>query len=119
MNVKTHKFINLEYLELMADGDDAMKKIMLEMLLDELPTEVQKMKTLIAEKNWQDLMSVSHKMKSTLSYVGNDAMTKANKEIELITKDNGDYDKLASLMAIVATQFYNVMPELQAECDNL
>ena len=119
MNVKTYEFINLDYLYLMADGDDSMKKIMLEMLLEELPVEVEKMRNLLEANDWQDLMSVSHKMKSTLSYVGNDEMTNANKEIELIAKDNGDYNKLTPLVSIVETQLNRVMPELQAECAKL
>ena len=44
-----YNHINLDYLELMADGDTSMKKIMLDMLLDELPAELEKMKTLLVQ----------------------------------------------------------------------
>ncbi|MEL6923177.1 MAG: Hpt domain-containing protein [Bacteroidota bacterium] len=118
MNVNTHQHINLNYLEMMADGDDSMKVVMLEMLLEELPVEVAKMRELTDAGNWSELTSVSHKMKSTLAYVGNDAMTEANKEIELITKDGGDYSKVPGLMDTVETQFNNVLPELKTELAN-
>jgi len=39
MDVNCYKHINLEYMDMMSDGDDSMKKIMLEMLLEELPQE--------------------------------------------------------------------------------
>ena len=64
MDVNCYKFINLEYMEMMSDGDDSMKKIMLEMLLEELPLEIEKMDTLCQEKNWTELSAVSHKLKS-------------------------------------------------------
>ena len=67
MNVKTYKYINLDYMDMMSDGDDSMKKIMLEMLLEELPQEVKKMAELLEQENWGTLSSVSHKMKSTLA----------------------------------------------------
>lgn len=80
--------INLDYLKLMTDGDRDMEQTMLEMLLDELPSEVEKIKTCFAETNWQDLSKVSHKLKSTLAFIGNDNLTAANKTIELLTKND-------------------------------
>lgn len=119
MNVNTYQHINLEYLELMADGDESMKKIMLEMLLEELPVELQKMRGQLDANDWEGLKSTSHKMKSTLSYVGNEEMTVANSEIEKITKDSGDHSRLPSLMATVESQFEKIMPELVQESEKL
>ena len=115
MNVNTHEHINLDYLEMMADGDASMKGVMLEMLLEELPVEVAKMRTLTNEENWSELMSVSHKMKSTLAYVGNDQMTVANTEIERITKDGGDTSQVPALMDTVETEYNKALPEIKAE----
>lgn len=89
MSKSGYEYINLEYMEMMSDGDDSMKKIMLEMLLTELPEELQKMTDCIPDTNWDEMCSVSHKMKSTLAFVGNDSMTTANREIESMTKDGG------------------------------
>ena len=118
MNVNTYEHINLDYLEMMADGDEDMKKVMLEMLLDELPVEVAKMRSLTDAQNWDELKSVSHKMKSTLSYVGNAAMTEANANIELITKDGGDTTKVPALMDTVEQQYNNVIGELKTVFEN-
>lgn len=114
-----YQFINLDYLELMSDGDDSMKKVLLEMLIEELPDEIVKMRSLEQVANWSELSSVSHKMKSTLSYVGNDTMTMANKTIEHNTKDATDLNDVPSLMDALETNMERVMTELKIELTRL
>jgi len=115
----TYQFINLEYLDLMSDGDNGMKKILLEMLLDELPTEFEKMIACSDSKSWNDLSEVSHKMKSTLAYVGNDEMTVSNKTIEILSKTEQDLDQIPTLLASLKTNLDRVMPELKIELSRL
>jgi len=114
-----YQFINLDYLELMSDGDDSMKKVLLEMLIEELPDEISKMRTLQQASNWSKLSSVSHKMKSTLSYVGNETMTEANKTIEHITKPDMDTTGVPALMDTLETNLDRVMTELKVELTRL
>ena len=115
MEVKVYNFINLDYLDMMSDGDLEMKKVMLDMLFEELPQEITKMKTLTNDSNWNELKSVAHKMKSTLSFVGCDAMTTANTAIEAICKSNGDVSQVPNLMAVLENNLDNVMAELKTE----
>ena len=70
--------INLDYMKLMSDGDSVMMKMMLAMLLEELPIEIQKMKESLETGNWEEMRALCHKMKSTLSFVGNDLLTESN-----------------------------------------
>lgn len=114
-----YQFINLDYLELMSDGDDSMKKVLLEMLIAELPDEIVKMRSLQQSSNWEELSSVSHKMKSTLSYVGNETMTESNKTIEQNTKNNASLDEVAILMDKLEKNLDRVMTELKIELTRL
>ena len=114
MNMITFEYINLDYLELMADGDEDMKQTMLEMLLEELPEELQKMRVHTDAKEWDDLSSVSHKMKSTLSFVGYSDMVEANKEIELLAKHEENPVRIEELMKKLESCFERVMPELKS-----
>jgi len=114
-----YQFINLEYLELMSDGDESMKKVLLEMLIEELPAEVVKMRGLEQSSSWNELCSVSHKMKSTLSYVGNEEMTLANKTIEQHTKNNTALEEVPVLMGQIETNLDRVMTELKIELTRL
>ena len=114
-----YNHINLDYLELMADGDASMKKIMLDMLLDELPVELTKMRELTNMKNWEELGNVSHKMKSTLAYVGNDQMTVANKTVEQFCKKMDNLDEIEALVLSLEETYQQVLPELQNENNSI
>lgn len=109
------QLINLDYLRLMADNDEEMVQTMLTMLLEELPEEMAKIQELAAIKDWDELTKVSHKMKSTLSFVGNDDMTAANKELERITKYKTGIEHVDSYVAKLVELFPTVMDALQKE----
>lgn len=118
-NSSAYQHINLDYLDMMSDGDNDMKKVMIEMLFDELPQEIEKMKSLYQQQSWDELSAVSHKMKSTLSFVGNDAMTNANKVIEIAAKEKTDTDQINGLLATLSEQFPKAISELKVEFDKL
>jgi HPt (histidine-containing phosphotransfer) domain-containing protein len=82
MSVATFRHINLEYLETMTDGDADMMQTMLEMLIAEIPDEMDKMKQSVKTEDWNEIFQISHKMKTTLSYIGNTDMIELNKQLE-------------------------------------
>ena len=113
MNGTTYTHINLNYLDEMSYGDAELKKTMLDMLFEEVPVELEKMRRLTDEQQWEELSSVSHKMKSTVAFVGNDALTEANRQIELSAKSGSDTDSIPAWMTEVEHQFELSMPELR------
>ncbi len=106
---------NLDYLKLMADGDKEMELTMLEMLLVELPEEFGKMKALHGEEDWEELGKVSHKMKSTLAFIGNEDLTNANARIEILSKNKEDLHTISNMMA----QFGDLLPEVLHELNEI
>ncbi len=115
MEATTTNAINLEYLRLMADNDEDMIQTMLTMLLEELPEEMKKINELCQAENWDELTRVSHKMKSTLAFVGNDAMTDANKDLERVTKYKTDIQLAPSLVTTLNFHLPQVMGALEKE----
>ena len=115
MGITSASSINLDYLRLMADNDDEMIQTMLAMLLEELPEEIGKIRAMCEAGNWAELTRVSHKMKSTLAFVGNDEMTSANKELERITKYKTELKFAPSLVAVLDAHLPRVMNALQKE----
>lgn len=109
------KYIDLSYMELMSDGDVEMKRLMLELLFEEPLEEIKKMRVLATNENWTDLKSVSHKMKSTLAFVGNDELTDTNKEIEKIAMQVSDISKLPTLIAFLQETYEKALVELKRE----
>ena len=119
MDVKVYQFINLDYLDMMSDGDIEMKKVMLDMLFEELPQEISKMRTLTDASDWNEMKAVSHKMKSTLSFVGCDDMTTSNSEIESICKAGTGTEEVTTLLSIMENKLDSVMAELKMEYDRI
>lgn len=111
----TPKYIDLSYMELMSDGDADMMKMMLELLFDEPLEEIKKMHRLYNKENWSELRAVSHKMKSTLAFVGNDNLTNTNKRIESIAKDVNGTEQLPELITTLETIFGKALVELKSE----
>ena len=110
-----YQYVNLDYLNLMTDGDDDMKKVMIDMLFEELPQELTKMNELYAAGDLEELKAVSHQMKSTLAVIGNDQMTNANKTLEATLKDGSGTHKIPALLATLTELQTKVIAELQLE----
>lgn len=83
------------------------------MLLDEIPKEIEKMNHLYHQEEWDELRRVSHKMKTTLSFVGNELLTTTNRSIGNIVKAQENLAKLPDLFGILNELFPKVMEELK------
>ena len=119
MTERTNSYINLEYMNLMADGDEDMKKTMLEMLLDELPAEIAKIVNLSTSGDLKTLKAVSHKLKSTLAFVGNETLNQTNKNIENIAIEEGDIQLLQNMAKAMQDCCDLVLRELRIEFNKL
>lgn len=114
-----YKYIDLSYLDLMADGDREMKKTMLGMLLEEPAEEMERMREHAKNEDWEALHQVSHKMKSTLSFVGNEEMTELNKKIEINARKTTETEKLEAWTVRLAELFTAARVEIKAAHDAL
>lgn len=126
-NTKNYKHIDLSYLELMSDGDAQMQSILLDMLLTEPVREFEKMKDLAAQRNWDELKQVSHKMKSTLPYIGYEELSETNKRIDKILweKENTGLDDeatnetISDMVKTVCQLYQQAVPELTTARNDL
>lgn len=108
------QYIDLSYMDLMSDGDQDMKRMMLELLFDEPKEEIQKMKRLSSAADWEELSKVSHKMKSTLAFVGNDILTQTNKNVEQAAKEQADLDQIPAWLDTIEDLYNKALIELRA-----
>ncbi len=113
------KYIDLAYTDQIADGDLEMKKVMIGMLLEDPVDEIQKMTRLTEEGNWDELRKVSHKMKSTLAFVGNTELTNTNKRVELLSKEEVQVEELPALVSSLNTLYMKAVEELRAVHESL
>lgn len=111
--------INLAYLDLMSDGDDFMKKTMLDMLIEEMPPELVKLRNAYLANDCESLHQVAHKMKSTLAFIGNPVMDEANGNCERIGREGTDIQRAAQHIQTLESQAELVMPLLKDESARL
>ena len=116
--IVTYNHTNLEYLELMSDGDCEMIASMLEMLAAEIPTEIEKMQVCVKKRDWNELFELSHKYKTTLSYIGNVEMTNITKTIEVCSRERASLDDLPELVNSLERLSKKVMHELKDRIEN-
>ena len=111
--------INLTYLEQMTEGDRALERDMLNVLVKELQTEVPKMRGLQAAGRWRELAEVSHRLKTSLNYAGNAPLSKVNGDIEAIAAQGSCVERLPALLAELEGDLPAVVTELQAAIGRL
>lgn len=113
MTSNDYSYINLSYLQLMADNDPDMVQTMINMLLKELPVELERMKAHFKSKSWQDLRATAHKMKSTLAFVGNEKLTSLNRTIEKYAQQETQLEELPALVGQLEVLIGHVLSELR------
>ncbi len=110
----TYNYINLEYLDTMTGGDEEMKSEMLSMLIIEIPDEMAKLQAATAAADWEEVFQISHKFKTTLSFIGNEDLVNTNKTVEHCSRHRIDVAEIPPMVAQIAEKIPLVMAELQA-----
>ncbi len=106
--------INLDYLDTMTGGDEDTMQQMLEMLIDEIPTEITKMHSSAAADDWEEVFQISHKLKTTLAFIGNEDMIALNKTIEHCSRHQIDIEEVSPMVKQLNVLSNPVVDELKA-----
>jgi HPt (histidine-containing phosphotransfer) domain-containing protein len=119
MVMQVFKFIDLTYLDSLIGDDAETKQVILSTLLEEVPEEIQKLKDALASSDWNELHEVSHKLKSTLAYIGNDAIFNVNQDIMMAARNMENLEQIPAWLDSVATLWDDIQPEVQDAMDEL
>ena len=93
----SHQYINLDYLDTMTGGDAETMQQMLDMLIEEIPTELSKMQDAVAVSDWNEVFQISHKLKMTLAFIGHEEMVSINKTIEHCARHTVDIHEIPKM----------------------
>lgn len=113
------QFINLEYLEIMTDGDLEMKKTMLELFLDEPVSDIKLLHNLYKQNDITTLAFVSHKLKSTFAFLGNERLSALIKSINDNAKNNMNIAAMQAQLNELQDLFGLVLEEVKTELKNI
>ncbi len=114
-----YQFINLDYLNALLEEDNETKVTMLSILIDELPSEIKRINDAFSVSNYKEIKNASHKLKSTLAFVGNQKMATANKTIEQIAKEEQGFEKLPDLIKIMNDMQPAILEEVKKAVQDL
>jgi HPt (histidine-containing phosphotransfer) domain-containing protein len=109
----TYKHINLDYLDTMTGGDEEMKGEMLSMLILEIPDEMAKMEAATAAADWEEVFQISHKFKTTLSFIGNEEMITTNKTVEYCSRHRVDVAEITAMVGQLSAKMPLILDELK------
>lgn len=106
-----YKHIDLAYLRLMSAGSTAAEEEMLKLLLTDLSEQLPKLEAAIEKTQWEAIKHISHHLKSSFSFVGNDQLLSAIRAVEQLAERQEAYDEIARSWLLIK----EVIPEVQAE----
>ncbi len=86
----SYKYINTEYLETVAGGDNNLMKELIDMFRDQVEEVFSEMESFLAGKDFNSLSLLAHKAKSSVAIMGMEDLATMLKTFELQAKE-GQY----------------------------
>lgn len=81
-SAQKEKVVDFEYAKKLLGGNEVAAHEILNMLVDSLPKESEKLKEAYQQKNWEALAAIAHKLKGGASYCGTLQLKAACTELE-------------------------------------
>jgi HPt (histidine-containing phosphotransfer) domain-containing protein len=119
MTTTIFKFINFAYLDSLIDGDVETKQVIISTLLEEVPEEMGQLQKALAISDWNTFHEVSHKLKSTLAYIGNDAIFEANQNMMMASRSTDNLAQIPIWLSEVENLWEDIKPELNTALEEL
>ena len=73
---------DLSYLHEISMGDDELVAEMIALFLENVPRSIKRLKTLVQQEEWDEVASITHRLKPNLAYVGLDSAKAIIEHIE-------------------------------------
>ena len=107
------RHINLAYLEHVTEGDRAMQRDLLNVLVRELQTDIPALRAHLDAGRWRELADLSHRLRSSLAFAGNERVTWVDTQIEHLAETEGNRGELPGLLAELEAAVPSLVAELQ------
>ncbi len=99
------------------DGDRDLLREMAEILLDDVPIQLQAIKEALAEDNFEQVSRAAHTLKGAVGNLAARAAQQAAYQLEQSAR-NRKTDRLADDVRAVQKEVARLLPELQRFCQN-
>ncbi len=111
-NTNLKSVINLNLLTEIAGDDPEFIRICIELFLREMPENLSRLKSAIINTEWETIRTTSHKMKTSLNYMGMNEYRLAAANIEKLSRDKRDMECIRSSAQLITTGCRQAFKEL-------
>ena len=105
--------IDLEYLQTISKGDKAFEKNMIRSFSIQIPEELKKLKIAIENKDYGNIASITHTMKSTVLYMGLQQLEPLLEEIENESVNKNGLASISNNFALVNSTCQLALKEVE------
>jgi len=101
-NLSNHtSVIDLEYLKILSKGDEIFEKNMIRSFSIQMPEELNRLKSSILDKDYKQIGTIAHNMKSTVSFMGLNQLTPLLQQIEQECKRQNGISRISDNFTLI------------------
>ena len=112
---RNYKYIEFGYLESISGGDKDTERTILQMLLVDMEQLCPMLRGHYTSGDYEELEKVSHKLKSSLAFSGNEQIIKSNDELLEIARTQVHLEQAPALITTIEDLAPLIIQELQQE----
>lgn len=106
---------NLDKIKEMADGDEEFITSVISVFLEEVPQDLESLEKALAEKNYEQVYQLAHKIKPNVDLLGMEQTRAAALEIETLGKSEDNMPQIQKVFPILKTDITQVVSELKKD----
>ena len=110
-----HRHYDLTYLNQVFYGNESMVREIVQLFLQQSPELTRTMTRCVRQSRWQELHPLAHKLKSSVTMLGMEALTPLVLEIERISKFGQDPSSLPELVSRLTLELETVTRALDSD----
>lgn len=108
---------SLDKVNEMAEGDQDFIVSVISVFLEEVPTDMEALETAIAQKNYDQVYKLSHKIKPNVDLLGMEQTRATALELETLGKNEGNMNEIEARFPLLKKDIEQVIAELQKDFD--
>ena len=109
------QLLNLSYLDKVTEGEEPLRLKLVDMLLEETPEELKRMRTLFKQEKWNQLGATAHKFKSSAVLFGIKELSADLKTLEFDARKGENLERVSELLDKVARTCTRACKELRKQ----
>ena len=99
----------------MAEGDEDFINSVISVFLEEVPMDLEELEKAIAQKNYESVYKLAHKIKPNVDLLGMEQTRAAALEIENLGKNSPNSAEIEKIFPILKKDIHQVVSELKKD----